>query len=253
MSAVAPTLSDAQLREMLELTREADSVELKLTVPEEQGYSTQAALGIDPLEARIRQVFFFDTPDLALDSVGVVARARRTQDRPDDSVVKLRPVVPNELDPELRAADDFVVEVDAMPGGYVCSASFKGRLSKPRVKKEIAGEQRLSRLFSRAQRAFFDEHAPDGVELDDLAVLGPVNVAKLKFQPPDLASSMVVELWNYPDGSRILELSTKCPPAEAFQAAAEARAYLAERGVDLSGEQQTKTRTALEFFSGAAR
>ena len=56
-------------------------------------------------------------------------------------------------------------------------------------------------------------------------------------------------MWLYPDGSRILELSTKCPPAEAFQAAAETRAFLAERGVDLGGEQETKTRKALEFFA----
>ena len=47
----------------------------------------------------------------------------------------------------------------------------------------------------------------------------------------------------------LLELSTKCAPAEAFQVAAETRAYLAERGIDLSGEQETKTKKALEFFS----
>jgi CRISPR/Cas system endoribonuclease Cas6 (RAMP superfamily) len=34
-----------------------------------------------------------------------------------------------------------------------------------------------------------------------------------------------------------------------FQVAAEARAFLGEAGVDLSGEQQTKTKTALEQFS----
>jgi hypothetical protein len=60
---------------------------------------------------------------------------------------------------------------------------------------------------------------------------------------------MVAELWLYPDGERILELSTKCLPSEGFQVAAETRAYLASRGVDLYGEQQTKTRTALEYFS----
>jgi hypothetical protein len=32
--------------------------------------------------------------------------------------------------------------------------------------------------------------------------------------------------------------------------AVEARAFLEGRGIDLEGEQQTKTRTALEFFSG---
>ena len=36
---------------------------------------------------------------------------------------------------------------------------------------------------------------------------------------------------------------------EAFQVAAEARAFLAGKGVDLGGEQETKTRKALEFFS----
>jgi hypothetical protein len=56
-------------------------------------------------------------------------------------------------------------------------------------------------------------------------------------------------MWLYPDGSRILELSTKCAPAEMFQVALETRAFLGRRGVDVSGEQQTKTRTALEYFA----
>ena len=56
-------------------------------------------------------------------------------------------------------------------------------------------------------------------------------------------------MWLYPDNSRILELSTKCAPAEAFEVAAETRAFLNARGVDLGGEQETKTRKALEFFS----
>jgi hypothetical protein len=245
-------LSDEQLSEMLELIRGADSVELKLTIPEEARFSTLTALGIDPLDAQLRQVFFFDTPDLALDAAGVVTRARRTQGRPDDSVVKLRPVEPGDLDPELRSAEGFGVEVDAMPGGYVCSASYKGKLSKPHVKAAVAGEARLHKLFSKEQRAFFAAHAPDGLELDDLTILGPVTVAKLKFTPEELPGKLVVELWFYPDGTRILELSTKCPPSEAFQVAAEARAYLTDRGIDLSGEQQTKTRTALEFFAGGA-
>jgi hypothetical protein len=38
-------------------------------------------------------------------------------------------------------------------------------------------------------------------------------------------------------------------PRRGFQAAAETRAFLADRGVDLSSEQQTKTKTALAYFS----
>ena len=40
------------------------------------------ALEIDPLGAQIRQIVFFDTPDLALNAHGVVVRARRTQGGP---------------------------------------------------------------------------------------------------------------------------------------------------------------------------
>jgi hypothetical protein len=58
-------------------------------------------------------------------------------------------------------------------------------------------------------------------------------------------------MWLYPDGSRILELSTRCETNEAFQVAAELRAYLTARGVDLSGDQQTKTRKALAYFASA--
>jgi hypothetical protein len=67
--------------------------------------------------------------------------------------------------------------------------------------------------------------------------------------PKALGRKLVAELWFYPDGTRILELSTKCEPAEALRVAMEAKAFLAERDIDLSGKQQTKTRTALNFFS----
>jgi hypothetical protein len=80
-------------------------------------------------------------------------------------------------------------------------------------------------------------------------VLGPIFVLKLKSLPQGFDRKMVAEMWLYPDGSRILELSTKCLPQEAFNVAAEARAFLASKGVDLDSEQQTKTRTALEYFS----
>ncbi len=83
-------------------------------------------------------------------------------------------------------------------------------------------------------------------------MLGPIFVLKLRFVPPELKRKLVTELWLYDDGSRLLELSTKCAPGEAFQVAAEVRAYLTERGVDLTGAQQTKTRHALEVLASGA-
>jgi hypothetical protein len=242
-------LSDADLERLLALLRGADSAELKLTVPDSERRPAVAALGMDPLEAQIRQVYFFDTPDLALNRHGLVVRARRVQQRADDSVVKLRPVIPDELPDSIRKSRRMVVEVDAMPGGYVCSASLKGAPAANGVKAVAAGDRPIRKLFSKEQRAFFTSHAPEGVGLDDLSVLGPINLLKLKFSPRGYARRLVAELWLYPDGSRILELSTKCLPTEAFDVAAETRAFLAKQGVDLSGEQHTKTKTALEYFS----
>jgi hypothetical protein len=241
-------LTDEQLREILSLTKDADSVELKLTVPDSDLRSTINSLGIDPLDAQVRQVFFFDTPELALNAGGVVVRARRIQGRGDDSVVKLRPVVPDQIPERLRRSASFGVEVDARPRGFVCSASMKG-VPRSDVRDTVLGGRRISGLFSKEQRAFYKEHAPEGLKMDDLSILGPITLLKLKFSHKGFSRKMVGELWFYPNGSRILELSTKCPPAEALQAATEARLFLTDHGVDVSGEQQTKTKSALEYFS----
>jgi hypothetical protein len=249
----APTtrhvLSDEQLAELLHLVRKADSVELKLTVSEDAQRSAIQALRLDPLDAQIRQVFFFDTPDLALQEHGLVVRARRVQRKGEDAIVKLRPVAPDTVSDDLRADPLFNVEVDAMPGGFVCSGTLKGTVRPGGVLAHVHGDAPLRKVFTKAQRAFFAAHAPEGLTFDDLRVLGPIFVLKLKTAPAGLDRRLVAELWLYPDGSRILELSTRCATAEAFQVATELRVFLTERGVDTNAEQQTKTRTALEFYA----
>ncbi len=244
-----PALTDAQVAEMMDLLRGSDTVELKLTVPADRQRAAIRSLGLDALDAQIRQVVFFDTPDLALDRAGVVVRARRIQGRAGDSVIKLRPLDPDQIGGDLRRLSGFGVEVDAIPGGFVCSGRLKCEASSDAIRRVTLGERPLRKLYTKEQRALFRAHAPDGIELDDLAVLGPIFVLKLKWKPRGFARKMVAELWLYPDGARIFELSTKCLPSEPFQVAAEARAFLSEHGIDLSGEQQTKTRTALEFFA----
>ena len=131
--------SDEELGALIALAQGADSIELKLTLPEAEHRSTVAALEMDPLESQIRQVYFFDTPDLALNRHGVVARARRVRDRADDSVVKLRPIVPDELPSKLREASSMVVEIDATPEGYVCAASLRGKVGPTDVRACAAG------------------------------------------------------------------------------------------------------------------
>jgi hypothetical protein len=248
-TAPPTTFTGQELTKLLALIKGADSVELKLTIPEQQQRSAVTALGMDPLDAQIRQVVFFDTPELALDKQGLVVRARRVQGKGDDSVVKLRPVVPDELPARIRKSTGFRVEVDALPGGYVCSATLKRPLDRDAVRSALGGDRPLRKLFSKEQRAFFADHVEDGIELDDLVALGPILVLKLRFTPGDLGRRLVAELWTYPDGSRVLELSTRCGTGDAFQVAAELRAFLASRRVDVTGEQETKTRKALTYFA----
>jgi hypothetical protein len=246
------SLTGDQMMEMLKTIGKADSVELKATI--DATTEVGRKLEIDPLGARVRQVYFFDTPDLALSNHGLVVRARRSQGREHDSVVKTRPVDPATLPKELRRLPEFGVEVDAMPGGFVCSASLKGIVKGEAIRETIfglgtAGAPPLHKLFSKAQRSFYEQHAPSGLTIDDLSVMGPILVLKLKWLPTDFPRKMVAELWTYPDGSHILELSTKCAPADAISTIDDVRNYLRRRDVELSAVQSTKTKTALEFFS----
>ena len=156
----ASTLSSEQLTVILGLLRRVDSVELKFTVPDDDRRSAVAALGIDPLEAQIRQVVYFDTPDLQLNQRGVVVRVRRVQGKSGDSVVKLRPVVPDELPTSVRNVSQLHVEVDAMPGGFVCSGTMKAKLDPAKVKETLAGRHPLGKLFSREQRDLYANARP---------------------------------------------------------------------------------------------
>jgi hypothetical protein len=235
--------------EILKLAKGSTSIELKLSVPDTGKRAALKSIGLDPVEAQPRQAFFFDTPDLDLYQAGVVVRARRIQGGDGDTVIKLRPVDPATIDPELRRSASFKIEVDVMPGGFVCSASFKGVCTGQEVLDVTSGKLPLRKLFSRGQRAFFDAHAPAGITMDKLVLLGPTFLLKAKHWAKDFDRPITVEMWLYPDGSRILEISTKCLPKEAFQAAAEFKDYLARHGIALAAEQAPKTKTSLEFFS----
>ena len=244
-----PQLSPDEVAKALELSKGSSSIELKLSVPGKVQRAAGKALKLDPVEAQPRMAYFFDTPKLELFKAGVVVRARRIQGGGADTVVKLRPVNPNEIDPDLLHSASFKIELDMMPGGFVCSASFKGVCTGKEVLDMTEGDVPLSALFSKGQRAFYAAHAPAGIAMDSLTTLGPVFLLKVKHHPKDYDRRITTELWLYPDGTRIFEISTKCEPAEAMQAGLEFKAYLAKLGIPLDAAQEPKTRSALEFFS----
>jgi len=211
-------------------------------------------IGLDAVESQPRHVYFFDTADQALNRAGVIVRARRRPGGRADTVVKLRPVDPAMIDAELKRSEAFKVEVDAMPGGiFVCSASYKGVATGQEVLDVTQGRKPLRWLFSKEQRAFYDAHAPAGIDMNLLRIQGPILVLKARHRPKEFKRGITVELWLWQDGKHILEISTKCAPAEAFQTGVEFRTYLEKHGVDLGTKQETKTRTAMEKFKGARK
>jgi hypothetical protein len=238
-----------ELEQLLHLITGSDSVELKVSVPDSDRSPVLNALGIDPLTAVIRQIAFIDTPDLRLNSAGVIMRVRRTQQRPPDLTVKLRPVDPETLDPEVRRSKAAVVEVDASPTGFVCSCAVKQEILDERARQVLAGRTDVDDLLNRPQRDVIAGTAAAGVPAEDLRSLGPIHVLRARFVPEDFGRRMTAELWFLPDNTRMLELSTRCTTAEAFQVAAETRVYLARHGVDVNAPQDTKTATSLRTLA----
>jgi hypothetical protein len=118
---------------------------------------------------------------------------------------------------------------------------------------DVARCRRSARsLFSGDQEEFLDDHAPGGagVDWDRLRVLGPVEVQKWEAQPKELGYEVTVEEWVLPDRSDLVELSIKVDPDQAVEANQRFVEYLRSRGFDTEGEQKTKTRAALEYFTG---
>lgn len=242
-----------RIAELLTHVNASDSVEVKVVVPMFAQQATIASIGLDPIEAEPQQVYFFDTRRLDLYKAGVILRARRIRGSRCDTVVKLRPIDPGSIDKARRELTNFKIEVDAVPGGFVCSGSLKGRCKAAEVLDVANGDAKVSSLFSKEERSFYKEHAPTKIKMDSLVTLGPTFILRTRTKPKKLARRLTVELWLFPDGSRNLELSMKAKPKEAFAAAEELRTFLEARGVEIVGGQQTKTAAAMKFFAAQRR
>ncbi|MDF5756919.1 hypothetical protein [Spongiactinospora sp. TRM90649] len=223
----------AGLGELSGLVKGMDSVELRLAVCEGRREPAISMLDVDPLDAGIRQVYFFDTSEMSLERHGMTVCAREDRDGGSDgdgdSIMKLTAASPGEM----PADADFGVE--AMPGGYVCSGAIRSRPRNARIKAVVRGDEPVHSLFTWRQREFFAAHAPEGVALDRLSALGPVPVLELGLRPAELARSLALELWNYPEDPRLLEVSTRVAPEEMVAATARTSAFLRGKGLSVEG------------------
>jgi len=237
-----------ELRDVLTKLGDVAKVELKLNVPAEQRMSLRR-LRIDPLQGRLREVVFFDTPELTLFKAGIAIRGRRTQNKDDDTVAKLRPCVPAELPPALRDSPNLKVEIDVSRRSHVVSASLKGKRPAGTLTDVLAGAVSLENFLSSEQRSLVSNRMPAGVGWADLVPLGPTYVVVVKAVPEGSDHKMTVEVWHFPGQVPLVELSTKALPSDVFPVQKEMAEYLEARGLRATGEQEPKTRKALQFFA----
>ena len=186
VTKAAPVLSAEQVAEVLGLIKGADSVELKLTVPDGDRRSAVAASAWMCSTPQIRQVVFFDTPDLALDKHG-----RRGAGAADPGQAGRLGRQAAAGRPRRRAAEAPQVAELRRRGrrhaGRLRLLGFdEGRARSGEGEGGVRRPAPDSKLFTKEQRAFYTDHAPEGLELDDLSMLGPINVLKLKFTPGEL-------------------------------------------------------------------
>lgn len=198
-----------------------------------------------------RSVHYFDTPRLDLARRGVVVRVRAVGDRRGDATVKIRRAAPARLPKPLRRHRDLAVEIDTLPDRRHWSAALRKDLSADALAEVLRGRRSLGDVLSGSQRMLYGAQPHGGPKLGLLRRVGPVRVRRLKLATLDCGSRVVAETCRYPDGSRLVEVSAKCPAEMAGRAATEFTALLRALDVDTAPEQRTKTSTALELLARA--
>ena len=137
MAAQRPSgISSEQLARLIRSWPAEHVLRFTASTPDTDRHSAIDAAGLDLLDARLRQVVFFDTPDLTLTRRGITLWASRIQRRPASAGITFHPwgtgrlVAPDQAVADVpRDLHDFEVEVDAVPGGYACAATGGQRLT----------------------------------------------------------------------------------------------------------------------------
>lgn len=226
-------------------------VELKVTLRSDQIGLAKQRFGLRNSVASERQVWFYDTPELALFGDGVILRGRSKRKADDDSTVKLRPMTAKDVDSAWLDLDGFKCEEDRSVAKSVWSCSLTVVQDEGELEAVAAGDRLLEKVFSSEQEELLALYAPEPVDLGQLLPLGPVAAQVWKVVPKTFGRSLTMELWTLSESEQLLEVSMRAAPSVADQRLGELVSYLSSRGFDTSTQQETKTKAALEHSAAA--
>jgi hypothetical protein len=239
----------ARAREMVTI----DAVETKVTIRPDQELRAERAMELNEDTAEVRVIYFYDTPRLALFDAGVALRARLVKGDDDNSTVKFRPVEAAKISEEWKQLKGFKLEADCVGDRVVCSASLTVIQKRNEIDEVAKGERPIAKLFSKDQERFLSEFYKGRVDFGALHVLGPIRVLRWELMQKGFPHELTLEEWRLPDGDDLVEVSIKTSPKEALQARKDFESHLRKLGLDPEGAQETKTRTALNYFAKAFR
>jgi hypothetical protein len=226
-----------------------DAVEIKVTIRPDQELRAERALEVNEDTAEVRVLYFYDTPDLDLFNAGVALRARLVKGDADDSTVKFRAVEAAHISRDWEQLEGFKLEADCVGDRVVCSASLSAVQQRDEIDDVAKGKRAIDKLFSKDQERFLSEFYKGPVDFERLRVMGPIRVLRWKLRHKNFPHELTLEEWRLPNGDDLVEVSIKVPPKKAPQAQKEFDQHLREFGLDPKGAQETKTRTALEYFA----
>ena len=230
-----------------------DAVEVKVTIRPDQELRAEREMQVNEDTADIRIIYFYDTPDLDLLNAGIAVRSRLVKGDDDDSTVKFRPVDQASISEAWKGLEGFKLEADCVGDRIVRSASLTCLQKRHEISEVAEGKRPIHKLFSQDQERFLSEFSKYPVDFGKLSVMGPIRVLRWKLEHKDFPYRLTVEEWRLPNGDDLVEVSIKSPPAEAIAAQKAFDAHLTKLGLDPQGAQETKTRTALEYFAKAIK
>ncbi len=197
--------------------------------------------GLGPDEKE-REIYFYDTPSLALYKRGLVLRSRAGKKKAD-STVKMRPA-PSYIPAAVSSDGGFKCEYDRTPLNSVYSCSLTGDEPVGDAAAVASGTAKPKKLFNGLQESWA------GDVWTGLVSLGPVRSYSWEVSHP-VFGTLAFERWDLAGGPSFFEISFRVNAgADGTEAKIQAlHRELAVRGIKLAGDQSSKTAAAMSFFS----
>jgi hypothetical protein len=227
-----------------------ESSEVKVSLPETDVRRVVTIYRLRMEEAVGRDIYFFDTPSFALSDAGLVLRARKTQDEPDDATIKLRPMKRSDVAAKWLTVPGLKNETDIVGERQVESCSLTHVVPTGKIDHTVLGEDPIQALFNPVQYDLVAQYSKARPEWSKVQAFGPIQARIWKLKVRGFGAPVTIELWRLPNNRRLIELSYKSPLSEAPSVQRRLDELLAGQGFRGDAEGDTKTRLAVRFFKG---